>query len=75
MGLVGDQFDCYNEVTGVAISVSDRHDKISVWIRHGHEQEVRDRVRADIIRICELPPDVRLDFLLFFPHAKHQDHA
>ena len=70
MGLVGDQFDCFNEVTGVALSVCDRHDKISIWMRHGHESEIKERVKLDIIRMCELPQDVRLDFLVFFPHGK-----
>ena len=66
--MIGDQFDCFNEVTGVSLAFQPKQDKISVWIRHGNEPEIKERMRADIIKICELPPDVRLDFLVFFPN-------
>ena len=67
LGLIGEQFDCYNEVTGIVLSITDKQDKISIWMRHGNEAEIKERIKSDLIRICELPPDVRLDFCLFFP--------
>jgi len=70
LGFIGEQFDCCNEVTGVVLSVTDKFDKISLWMRHGNETEIVNRVKQDMVRIMELPLDVRMEFSLFFPPAK-----
>lgn len=55
------------------LSITDKQDKISIWMKHGNEVEIKERVKQDLIRICELPSDIRLDFLLFFPPNKQKD--
>ena len=54
----------------MVLSVTDKFDKISLWMRHGNEPEIVNRVKQDMIRIMELPLDVRMEFSLFFPPAK-----
>ena len=54
----------------MVLSVTDKFDKISLWMRHGNEPEIVNRVKQDMIRIMELPLDVRMEFSLFLPPAK-----
>lgn len=70
LAFIGEQFDCCNEVTGLVLSIGDRQDKISIWMRHGLDHDIKDRVKQDLIRLCELPLDIRLDYLTFFPPGK-----
>ena len=39
-------------------------------MRHGNESDIVNRVKQDMIRIMELPLDVRMEFSLFFPPTK-----
>ena len=52
------------------LSIAEKQDKISVWMKHGNEGDIKERVKQDIIKICELPSDIRLDFILFFKPVK-----
>ena len=37
LALIGEQFECANEVTGIVLSTSSHGDKISIWMRHGFD--------------------------------------
>jgi translation initiation factor 4E len=39
LAFIGEQFECADEVTGIALSVG-RTDKLSIWFRHGYDSRV-----------------------------------
>ena len=66
MAFIGEQFECPNEITGIVLSVG-RTDKISIWFRHGYDPQVAPQIKADMIRLLGLPPDVKTNVSVFFP--------
>lgn len=67
LGLIGEQFTDGNNVTGVVLDVGHNLDKIAVWFREGENQQVTQQLRKDLIRIMDLPPDIKMECKQFFP--------
>ena len=68
MAFVGEQFSVPNVVTGVVFSAGNRGgDKISIWMRDGDKPALMKAVKSDIIKLLQLPHDVRIEFSLFVP--------
>jgi translation initiation factor 4E len=80
LGLVGEQFELDNEVTGIRIVVQAQGDnrdidKFEVWFRHGKDEDVKAQVRKDFLRIIELPSDTQLSFTSFTQYLTPAAHA
>ena len=74
LALIGEQFELENEVTGIVLSIG-RTDKISVWFRHGYDNRVAPKIKADMIRLLGLPQDVKTSVSIFFPqNAPNKQH-
>jgi translation initiation factor 4E len=67
LGLIGEQFTHPNEVTGIVLSTTEQNDRLSVWIRSGNNPSKVKDIKKDILRIMNLPQDVKMDFRQFFP--------
>ena len=65
LAFIGEQFDIANEITGVVLQVQENTDKIGVWMRHGSDPATVQRVKANIMRLLNLPNDVKMNFQLF----------
>ena len=77
LGFIGEQFTCAGIVTGVVLTVGATSDKISIWMKDGDKPGLMKLVRQDIVRICELPSDIHIEFNLFFkdkPERSHHAH-
>ena len=72
LGLIGEQFELEDEVTGIVMNVGHSLDKLSVWFRHGNNQEVVGTIRRNLIKILELSSDAKLELGVFFPEAKKE---
>lgn len=48
LALIGEAFTHEGEICGIALSLKPVNDIISVWIRHGKDQEKIDQIRSDI---------------------------
>ena len=63
-----------DEITGIVLSIG-RTDKLSIWFRHGYDNRVAPQIKADMVRLLGLPPDVKTSVSVFFPQnapAKQQ---
>lgn len=61
LGLIGEQFEYANNVTGVVLDVGHNLDKIAVWFREGEDHGATQSLRKDLIRIMELPGDIKME--------------
>ena len=55
LAFIGDQFTYPNEVTGVQISIRKKRDIISIWNKNGGDEEIKNTIRNDCIRLMGLP--------------------
>ena len=67
LGFIGEQFSFADEVTGIILNLTAHNDRLSVWMRHGTNQQRVKEIKKDLIKIMCLPQDVKMDFKLFFP--------
>lgn len=72
LGMIGEQFDAENEIHGVIVSVRHNLDTISVWIKNGRDQSNVQKIKQDIMRICSLSDEIKVDFESFFKDPAEQ---
>mmetsp|Transcript_34785 Transcript_34785/g.33912 ORF Transcript_34785/g.33912 Transcript_34785/m.33912 type:complete len:96 (-) Transcript_34785:211-498(-) len=48
LAMIGEQFRCADEIIGMVIVLKPNHDNISVWNRHGLDEEKVKIIREDI---------------------------
>lgn len=66
LGLIGEQFELANEVTGVLVhSAVQDINKFQVWFRHGRNDEVIQKVRQDFLKIIDLSPETQVSYTAF----------
>ncbi len=66
LAMIGEQFDAENEINGIVITIRPNGDTISIWNRNGKDQVVVDRIKHDLIRLLNLPEDIKIEYELFF---------
>lgn len=65
LAMIGEQFEAENEINGIVITIRQNGDTIAIWIRNGKDQVVVDRIRHDLIRLLNLPDDIKIDYDAF----------
>jgi hypothetical protein len=66
LALIGEQFQCANEITGVIINLKPNFDTISIWHRNANQETV-DKIQEDIKKFLSLPNDIKMDYVVFYP--------
>lgn len=54
MAMAGDQFECSEEICGVAVSIRYSDDRIEIWVRNSDNSEAIDKIRASMGSILGL---------------------
>lgn len=54
LAMIGEQFQCENEVLGLVISLRPNQDSISVWNKSGKDQAKIDKIKEDIQRFVKV---------------------
>ena len=62
LATIGDQFEYPNEVNGIVVSVKQAGDQIAIWNRNGFDLTIRESLKQDLIRLLNLPPNIRMDY-------------
>ena len=62
LAFIGEQFELADEITGIVLSVGGTSDKISIWMRNGNQPQVVQKIQAEMIRVLNLPQDVKMNF-------------
>ena len=62
LGLIGEQFTYPDEITGIVISIKKKKDTISVWHKSGNDEEVKNTIRNDLIKILGIPDSAKLEY-------------
>ena len=62
LGLIGEQFTYPDEITGIVISIKKKKDTISVWHKSGSDDEVKNTIRNDLIKILGIPETAKLEY-------------
>ena len=62
LGLIGEQFNYPDEITGIVISIKKKKDTISIWHKSGADPEIKNTIKADLIRILGVPDNVKMDY-------------
>ena len=60
--MIGEQFDVTNEICGIAVSMRPNEDIISVWVRSGADQAVKESTRDTLKKIWNLNESVVLEY-------------
>ena len=66
LGMIGEQFELANVVTGIVIQIGFEMDKIQIWFKHNHDEDIKTQVKKDLIRILETTDSVQMSFVDFF---------
>jgi translation initiation factor 4E len=51
LAMIGEQFADENEINGVVLSIRAQGDQISIWNRNGHNKEIVERIKQELINI------------------------
>lgn len=62
LAMIGEQFELENEIHGIVIVLKPNGDTIAVWNKNSRDQTVVDQIKADLIRVLNLPEDVKMDY-------------
>ncbi|CDW89504.1 eukaryotic translation initiation factor 4e type 2 [Stylonychia lemnae] len=70
LAMIGEQFECENEIHGIVIVIKPSGDTIAIWNKNSRDQQIVDQIKQDLIRTLNLPEDVKMDYEQFFPDQK-----
>ena len=51
LAMIGEQFADENEINGIVLSIRAQGDQISIWNRNGHNKEIVERIKQELITI------------------------
>lgn len=81
LALIGEQLGEENEILGLQLAIRPMKDQLSVWVRHGAEQQKVEQVKRDLERVLKLDEStqaiVSIDYEVFAEmlQKRPQDNA
>lgn len=70
LAMIGEQFECENEIHGIVIVIKPNLDTIAVWTKNSRDPAIVEQIRLDLIKTLNLPDDVKMEYEQFFPDQK-----
>lgn len=54
LSFIGEQFTLQDEILGIVIALKPHNDTIFIWNRNGNDEKVKEQIREDIVKICQI---------------------
>ena len=63
--MIGEQFTYPEEINGIVVAMRNNQDTISIWNKSGHDLDLIDTIKKDIIRILGIPMQAMMNYEKF----------
>ena len=73
LAMIGEQFTDENEILGMIIAVKPSYSNISIWHRHGNDEAIMERIKADVEKFVKLEKGMQLSHEKFKKLEKNEE--